>query len=76
MKNDNVFELSRRGMAFLDGGITTDSRAILTDVLARLHGAMTNPNLQACDQIAAAEALGNLLIDQNFPDHWFESVAP
>lgn len=75
MSDDNVFELSRRGMAFLNAGIATDGKTMLTDVLGRLHIATLNANLPARDQIAAAEALGKLLIDPNFPNHWFEEKA-
>lgn len=73
MTNEELNERCRRGLAFLEAGLTTDSKTMLTEILGRLHEKMTNPNVSAADQIAAAEALGKLLIDPHFPDHWFEA---
>lgn len=72
MLNDISLERCARGMALLDAGYATDGKVLLTEVMAKLHAKMDGQDVSDADQIAAAEALGKLLVDPNFPNEWFQ----
>jgi hypothetical protein len=67
-------EATRRGMAIINGGYRVTSIDMLKSVLATLDGVMTKPEANDTDKVAAADALGRLLISPHFPDHWFEQL--